>query len=134
MEARSQNQEDRRVIEPARSFRNLIVWQKAHQLVLQVYKYTKRFPKEETFGLTSQMRRASVSVAANIVEGFAKMSPRDKVRFMNISQGSLEECRYYTILAKDLGFGEDSELEDLADQTSRLLSKYVDSVKKDSRY
>jgi len=88
---------------PARSFLDLIVWQKAHQFVLAVYGYTRSFPKEEIYGLTSQLSRAAVSTPANIAEGFKKRSKSDKARFMNISQGSLEECRYYLILAKDLG-------------------------------
>ena len=87
--------------EPAKSFRDLIVWQKAHQLVLFVYRFSSRFPKTETYGLMSQLRRASVSVPANIAEGFKKKSLADKVRFLNIAQGSLEECRYYLILASD---------------------------------
>lgn len=88
---------------PAKTFKDLIVWQKAHELVLEIYDYTKGFPKSELYGLTSQFRRAAVSVAANIAEGFKKRGKRDKARFMNISQGSLEECRYYIILAQDLG-------------------------------
>lgn len=97
--------------------------------MLEVYNYTKTFPREELFGLTSQFRRAAVSVAANIAEGFAKSSPRDKVRFMNISQGSLEESKYYIVLSNDLRLGENPKLKDLADQTSRLLSRYIESIK-----
>ena len=91
---------------PARSFQDLIVWQKAHQFVLAVYRFTENFPKTEQYGLTSQLRRAAVSIAANIAEGFRKRSKPDKARFMNISQGSLEECRYYLILSKDLNYGD----------------------------
>jgi len=72
-------------------FQELIVWQKAHKLVLDIYKITKQFPKEETYGLTSQMRRATISVPANIAEGYRKRGKLDKVRFMNISEGSLDE-------------------------------------------
>ena len=86
----------------AKRFTDLIVWQMAHKYVLAVYRFTAGFPKEEVYGLTSQLRRASISVAANIAEGFKKTGQADKVRFLNISQGSLEECRYYLILAKDL--------------------------------
>ncbi|HLL90775.1 MAG TPA: four helix bundle protein [Tepidisphaeraceae bacterium] len=75
------------------------MWQKAHQLVLDVYAMTRRFPREEMFGLSSQMRRAAISVPANIAEGFKKSGKPDKLRFYNIAQGSLEEVRYYLLLA-----------------------------------
>ena len=84
-------------------FQELIVWQKAHQFVLGVYNYTKSFPKEEVYGLTSQFKRAAISIAANIAEGYKKKGKADKARFMNIAQGSLEECQYYSTLAGDLG-------------------------------
>ena len=89
---------------PAKSFQDLIVWQKAHEFVLKIYQVTGTFPNDEKFGLTSQFRRASVSIAANIAEGFAKRGNRDTARFFNIAQGSLEECRYYIILSRDLNF------------------------------
>src|SRR5688572_30544052 len=100
---------------PSKSFRDLIVWQKAHQLVLDVYKETKSFPKEELYGLTSQVRRASVSVAANIAEGFKKKGSADKMRFMNIAQGSLSETEYYLMLAADLSYSEMIGLKENAD-------------------
>ena len=110
---------------PAERFEDLIVWQKSHALTLKVYHLTKHFPKEELFGLTSQMRRAAVSVAANIAEGFSKRGRPDKARIMNISQASLEELRYYTILAKDLGYLRgDTDWRDL-DEVARLLGAYV---------
>ncbi|MDJ0636755.1 MAG: four helix bundle protein [Xenococcaceae cyanobacterium MO_188.B29] len=83
--------------EPAKSFQDLIVWKKAHQFVLQIYGLSSNFPKSEMYGLTSQLRRAAVSIPANICEGFKKKSPADKLRFFNIAQGSLEECRYYSL-------------------------------------
>jgi four helix bundle protein len=89
----------------AQSFKDLNVWKKSHQWVLHVYKLTKSFPREELFGLTSQLRRAAVSAPANIVEGFKRRGRPDKVRFLNIAQSSLEECRYYLILAEDLRYG-----------------------------
>jgi four helix bundle protein len=119
-----------RSMEPARSFRDVIAWRKAHMLTLMVYEYTRRFPKEELFALTNQFRRATVSVAANIAEGFAKHSNRDKIRFLNIAQGSLSECQYYILLAKDLGFGENQALEELAEQTSKLLTAYSNAIKR----
>jgi len=115
-------------MEPAKTFLDLIVWQKAHQYVLQIYSYTSKFPREEIFGLTSQYRRASVSIAANIAEGFKKRGIKDKARFMNIAQGSIEECRYYQILTKDLSYGTLSLQNDLLDEVGRLLSAYHNSV------
>ncbi len=82
---------------PAREFQDLVVWQKAHQFVLSIYRISTLFPKNELYGLTSQIRRAAVSIPANIVEGFKKRRKPDKARYMNIAQGSLEECRYYLI-------------------------------------
>ena len=115
-------------LKPARDFRDLIVWQKAHQFVLQVYKMTDDFPKHEIYGLTSQLRRAAISIPANIAEGFKKRTKRDKARFMNISQGSIEECRYYLILADDLGYGVTSNLMDVLVEVSKLLESYVASM------
>lgn len=88
----------------SKSFEDLLVWKKAHEFVLLVYKETTTFPKDELYGLTSQFRRAAVSIPANISEGFKKKGKLDKLRFYNISQGSLEECRYYIILCNDLGY------------------------------
>ncbi len=83
----------------ARTFRDLLVWRKAHQFVLGVYSFTAAFPKQETYGLSLQMRRAAVSIPANIADGFRRRGKADKARYMNIAEGSLEECRYYLILA-----------------------------------
>lgn len=112
----------------ARSFRDLIVWQKAHQFVLSVYGYTARFPKQETYSLALQMRRAAVSIPANIAEGFRKRGKADKVRFMNIAEGSVEESRYYLILAQDLGYGETQSLMSSVEEVSRLLHAYAKSI------
>ena len=89
---------------PARSFEDLVVWQKSHQLTLRVYRITSDFPNTEIYGLVSQMRRAAVSVSANIAEGFKRRSRTDKARLLNVAQGSLEELRYYFILARDLAY------------------------------
>ena len=114
---------------PAQRFEDLIVWQKAHALVLRVYKLTRSFPKDELFGLTSQMRRAAVSVPANIAEGFSKKGKPDQARVMNISQASLEELRYYFILARDLQYV-DAKLDwSDVDEVARLLGAYIRSVK-----
>jgi four helix bundle protein len=111
------------------NFQQLTVWQKAHELVLKVYMLTGKFPNEERYGLISQMRRASVSVPANIAEGFKKRSRKDKVNFYNIAEGSLEELRYYFILSNDLHYCQKSELlEGLAADVSRLLSRLIESI------
>ena len=112
----------------AKCFENLVVWQKAHQFVLLVYRLTNLFPREEIYGLTVQFRRAAVSVAANIAEGFRKRGRADKLRFLNISQGSAEECRYYLILAKDLGYQTDSMAVALLDEVGRLLVAYAKGI------
>ena len=114
----------------AKSFRDLVVWQKAHQLVLAIYSTTKRFPKEEKFGLTSQIRRSTISVAANIAEAFKKKSSLDKLRFLNISQGSLSETEYYLILSQDLEYGKMNELMDKADEVGRILEAYMNAIRK----
>ena len=112
----------------ARSFQDLIVWQKAHGFVLATYVLTRGFPKEERYGVTSQLRRAAVSIAANIAEGFKKKSRVDKARFFNISQGSVEECKYYLILVRDLGYGDTSSLSPQLEEVSRLLESYVHAL------
>ena len=94
----------------AQSFRDLMVWQKAHAFVLAVFRLTESFPEREKFGLSHQMRRAAVSIPANIAEGFGKRSQAEKARFLNIAEGSLEECRYYLILTHDLGYGQTDSL------------------------
>ena len=106
---------------PAKTFQDLVVWRKAHEFVLAVYKFTQGFPKEETYGLRLQMRRAAVSIGATIAEGFRKRGRADKARFINIAEGSLEECRYYLILAGDLGYGSPDNLMDSLEEVSRLL-------------
>lgn len=112
----------------ARSFRDVDVWKKSHQFVLKVYRLTENFPKHELFGLTSQLRRAAVSVPANIAEGFRKRGKPDKLRFYNISQGSLEECRYYLILAKDLNYGKVNELDQNLEEISKMLESYMRKI------
>ena len=114
--------------QPAQNFQDLIVWQKAHQFVLSVYRISKGFPREEIYGLTSQLRRAAISVPANIAEGFKKKGRLDKVRFMNIAQGSLEECRYYLILTNDLEYANTMKLMLQLDEVSKLLFRYSTSV------
>jgi len=113
---------------PARSFRDLIVWQKAHAFVLATYRLTSGFPRQETYGLTSQMRRAAVSIAANIAEGFRKRGRGDKARFLNIAEGSIEESRYYLILAQDLDYARTDSLREAIDEVSRILNSYSRAI------
>ena len=114
--------------EVAKTFEDLIVWQKAHQFVLATYQLTKAFPKEEMYGLSSQFRRSSISIAANIAEGFRKRGEADKLRFLNIAQGSLAECRYYLILTRDLGYGDITSSFTLLTEVSKLLDAYCSGI------
>jgi four helix bundle protein len=115
---------------PAQKFQDLIVWQKAHCFTVEIYKETVHFPKTEIYGLTSQLRRAAVSIPANIVEGFKKTGKADKIRYYNIAQASLEECRYYLLLVKDLGYCDTSKLSDQSEEISKLLVAYIGSFGK----
>jgi four helix bundle protein len=112
----------------SKSFEDVAVWQKAHAWVLEIYRLTERFPKQEMFGLTSQLRRAAVSVPANFAEGFKKRGHADKLRFYNIAQGSLEECRYYLILARDLNYGDVAGLQKFLEEVSKMLEGYMRSL------
>src|SRR6266567_8605631 len=113
---------------PARSFEDLVVWRKAHEFVLGVYKLTATVPRQETYGLTSQLRRAAVSVAANVAEGFRKRGKADKARFMNTAEGSVNESHYYLILAQDLGYGDGRPLLAVLEEVSRLLGSYARAI------
>jgi four helix bundle protein len=116
-----------------KTFEELEVWKKAHEFVLMVYRITEKFPKNEIFGLTIQFRKASVSIAANIAEGYKKKGKKDKLRFYNISQGSIEECRYFIILSKDLKYIDSEEhesLRDLLNHVSYLLNNYCNVIYK----
>lgn len=112
----------------AKSFRDLLVWQKAHAFVLALYRLTSAFPKQETYGLALQMRRAAVSIPANIAEGFTRRGQSDKARFMNVAEASLEESRYYLILAQDLGYGQTCALLDIIEEVSRMLNAYAKAI------
>ena len=115
-------------MEKSKTFQDLIVWQKAHAFTLMVYKCTESFPKHEIYGLTSQFRRAAVSIAANIAEGYKKKDYKNKLNFLNIAHSSLEECRYYLILSKDLGYQNESNLTEQIEEVSRLLTAYAKSI------
>ena len=115
------------------SFMDLECWQKAHEFVKVVYTVTQQFPEDERYGLTSQFRRAAVSIAANICEGYRKLSRADKLRFFDIAQGSLEECRYYIILSHDIDYIDDetnNRLELLINGLSWKLNGYAESINK----
>lgn len=112
-----------------KSYKDLLVWQKAHQLALDIYQITKDFPAEEKFGLVSQMRRAAVSVASNIVEGFRKRGAKDKVNFYNRAQGSLDELEYQLLLSSDLNYLKVHEIiNGRVDETAKMLNGLIRSV------
>jgi len=116
-----------------KGFRKLIVWQKAHQLVLLIYHLTGKFPKSEMFGLTSQMRRAAVSVPANIAEGYGAGSEGQFGHFLDIAQGSLSEVEYYLILSKDLNYitaEEYQKAEAMRAEVGFLLYRLIQKVRK----
>lgn len=113
------------------SFESVIAWQKAHAFVLETYKATRHFPDDEKYGLTSQFRRAAVSIEANIAEGYKKISKADKLRFFNISQGSIEECRDYLILSRDLNYLNSYEfatLYECIEESSKFLNLYCKAI------
>jgi len=119
-------------MEKTKSFQELLVWQKAHAFVLLVYKVTETFPKSEVYGLTSQFRRAAVSIAANIAEGYKKKDYKNKLNFLNISHSSLEECNYYIILSKDLNYHHDENLNILSTEVAKLLNAYSKAIQQNN--
>lgn len=117
-----------------KTFKDLSMWQKSHAFVLMVYKISEKYPKSETFGLVSQFRRASVSIPTNIAEGYRRNGKADKLRFFNIAQGSLEECRYYILLSKDLNFidkNEETAMSELIEEASKTLNAYCTKLSED---
>jgi four helix bundle protein len=116
----------------ARRFEDVDIWKKSHGFVLEVYRITELFPKHELYGLTSQLRRAAVSVPANFAEGFGKPTRPDKLRFYAIALGSLEECRYYLILAMDLGYANTASLKIMLDEVGKMLGSYVYRIRNDN--
>jgi four helix bundle protein len=108
-----------------RNYRDLVVWEKAHKLTLAVYNITLLFPKEERYGLTSQIRRASASIAANLAEGCGRRSDGEMARYVQIAMGSGAELSYHFLLAKDLGLVQSAQYESLSsdlDEIMRMLS------------
>ncbi|MBQ8096567.1 MAG: four helix bundle protein [Prevotella sp.] len=116
---------------PTYSFESVIAWQKAHAFALLAYRASQKFPVTERFGLCDQFQRAAVSISANIAEGYKKLSKADKLRFFNIAQGSLEECRNYILLVRDLGYITLDEFEGLRfslEETSKFLNLYCKGI------
>lgn len=119
-----------------RDFKELKVWAKSHQLTLEIYRATDRFPKEEMYGLTSQIRRASASIAANIAEGCGRSGVAELTRFLNIAMGSASELEYHLMLAGDLGFLSNETYNSLSTQASevkRMLGSYIQKAASDMR-
>jgi four helix bundle protein len=114
----------------SQSFRDVLVWQKAHAFTLGVYRQTEAFPKHELFTLTSQLRRAAASIPANFVEGFRKRTMPDKLKFYNIVQGSADECLYHFILAHDLNYIDTTAAQCDLEEISRMLQGCINGLKR----
>lgn len=115
-----------------KTFQDIKVWQKAHVLVIEIYKITVRFPSDEKYGLSSQIRRAMVSVASNIVEGFKRKSVKDRVHFYNVADASLEEVKYQLLVARDLKYINEISYCDLinsAEEVSKMLNSWIKAQK-----
>jgi four helix bundle protein len=120
-------------METARTFRDIIVWQKARALTLLSYKISNIFPKSELFGLTSQLRRSSASVATNIVEGFRRRGIREQIHFYTIADASLEETKYHFLLARDLGYCQKTQYTEAllqCEEVGRLLTRWIQAQTK----
>ena len=120
-----------RRMDMTQSFENVIAWQKAHAFVLLVYEITRGFPDDERFGLTSQFRRAAVSIEANFAEGYKKLGKADKLRFFNTSEGSMSECKDYIILSRDLGYitmEQYEQLRTVSEEASKFIVMYSNGV------
>ncbi len=118
-------------MQETKGFRKLCVWQKAYHLTLDIYKLTKRFPKEETYGLASQLQRAAVSVPANIAEGYDRNHRREYLQFLHIAKGSLAEVETYLSLALDLGYIDKERYDDIEnkrEETGRMLNGLIKSL------
>ena len=117
---------------PIRDFTDILAWQEGHKLVLDIYRLTKKFPKEEIFGLMSQMRRAAVSITSNIAEGFGRQGYKEKIQFFYVAQGSLIELKNQLLIARDIGYisiVEFTKISEQADQTHKLLQGLITKSK-----
>lgn len=115
-----------------RSFKDLLVWQKSHRLVLEIYRITNYFPRTEIYGLISQMRRAAVSIVSNLVEGFKRRTVKDSIHFYNIADGSIEELKYQLLLSKDLNYITPEifqKINFLIEEVSKMLRGWSESQK-----
>jgi len=116
----------------AQDYHELIVWQRAIELTVCIYKLTRSFPKEELYGLTSQMRRASVSVASNIAEGRGRLTPGEFRQFLGLAQGSTYELQTQLLVARKLGLGSDEVLDEavsLSDEVSKMLGSFIQTLR-----
>lgn len=111
-------------------YKNLQVWQKAHILVLELYKLTQVLPKEETFGIKSQLRRAAVSIPANLAEGCGKITSKDTANFFQIALGSLHETEYYILLSKDLAYISLADYEFATQSINEVKAMLISLIKK----
>ena len=111
-----------------RTFTDLIIWQESHKLVLIIYRITKIFPREELFGLTSQMRRAAVSITSNIAEGFTRRNKKEKLQFYSIAKSSLTEIQSQLFIARDISYVSKKDFNDIYNRTSmieRIFSAFI---------
>jgi four helix bundle protein len=111
-----------------KGFKDLKVWRKAHEMTVAVYQVTRTFPREEVYGLTSQLRRSAASIGANIGDGCGRRSDGEMARFLQISRGSASEIEYHVLLARDLGYLGESEFRRLslqADELQRMLTALI---------
>ena len=115
-----------------KSFTDLEAWKEGHKLVLLIYKITVNFPKDEMYGLISQMRRSAISITSNIAEGFSRHSFKEKVQFYSITQGSLTELQNQLLIAKDVGFIDKNTFSIIAEQSIKV-SKITNGLVKKSR-
>ena len=119
-----------------KSFKDLIVWVKSHEFTLEIYKVTKKFPADEKYGIVSQMRRAAYSIPANIIEGHSRKHKNEFLQFLSIAKGSLEELKYFIILAADLDYisaEEQNKIERLTTEISKILYSFTKRVKGEER-
>jgi len=116
-----------------RNYRDLQVWGKAHNLTVELYRVSREFPREETYGLTSQLRRAAISIGSNLAEGCGRRTSTELARFVRVAMGSASELDYQLLLARDLGFMKDDDFERTAKdltEVRKMLTAFLSSVEK----